>query len=634
MADPRPLMHYSWAAFFIFDKLSCSILVYTFKKISFFLPLLAFCHCSFAQKVSPESDTFFLLKKKGLLGKLGKSITTNSEPTEPVKTVDLFKQYQGKIIRSVTVSAVGFNNQLNDHTPLKNSFVVKVTDALHSNSTRRVIEKNLFFKKGQPLYPLVIADNERFLREQPFLRDALITVFYSPYSNDSVDIVVLTRDVFSIGGRGGASGIDKFDAELSEENIGGSGDRFALYGLYDKERTPGYGWGAEYVKRNIKGSFINWSNGILTFDRAFNSGRMEERTIYSKLDKPMASRYTAVTGAAEVALNSTTNAYIGDSLYNDEFKYSFFNVDFWVGYNIGYKGGRTKDSENRLRHFVAARGFYNIFQKVPDKYVNQYNFRYADIKGGLLSYSLYRQNFYRTNFIYGFGRNEDVPEGVNASVITGYTNKQGYKRPYLGLELEASKFRKNGSYNSFTFKSGAYRLQNEFQDIDFLIGMDRFTKLNTLNKNWFNRNFMSVYYTRQINPFLNEPLFIQSEYGLPYVRNGLVEGETRTTFKMESVFYNLKKIAGFRFAPFVFTDFCLIQFQDEKFRQSKGYPAFGGGVRTRNENLVFGTIELRGYVFPRIPDPNMEYWKVEVSTKLRFKFNSNFIKRPEFISPN
>ena len=587
-----------------------------------------------AQTVTWEKDSFFLSKKKGLLGKLGRSITTNAVPAEPVKTVNLFKQYQGKIIRTVTVSAVGFNNELNDNTPIKSNFIVKVTDALHANSRKKVIEKNLFFKKGQPLYPLVVADNERFLREQPFLRDALINVFYSPYSNDSVDIVVLTRDVFSIGGGGSVSGVDKFNAELSEENFGGSGDRFALYGLFDNERSPSYGWGAEYIKRNIGGSFINWTNGIRTFNRAFNSGRMEESAIYSRLDKPMASRYTAVTGAAEVALNSTTNAYISDSLYSNDFKYSFLNVDLWIGYNIGYKGGRIKDSENRLRHFVAVRGLYNIFQEVPNKYLNEYNFRYADINGGLMSYSLYRQNFYRTNFIYGFGRNEDVPEGLNASLITGYTNTQGYKRPYLGMEFETSKFRPNGSYNTFTFKSGAFRFKNKYQDIDFLMGIDRFTKLNTINNNWYNRNFMSLSFTRQINPFLNQPLFIQSAYGLPYVRNGLVEGETRTTIKMESVFYNLKKIAGFRFAPFVFTDICLIQFQDELFKQTNGYPALGAGLRSRNENLVFGTIELKGYLFPRVPDPTMKNWRVELNTNLRFKFNSDFIKRPEFVTPN
>ena len=47
------------------------------------------------------------------------------------------------------------------------------------------------------MYPLVIADNERYLREQPFLRDALIVVAPAAYAPDSVDVIVLTRDAVS-----------------------------------------------------------------------------------------------------------------------------------------------------------------------------------------------------------------------------------------------------------------------------------------------------------------------------------------------------------------------------------------------------------------------------------------------------
>ena len=40
-----------------------------------------------------------------------------------------------------------------------------------------------------------------------------------------------------------------------------------------------------------------------------------------------------------------------------------------------------------------------------------YNYSYADINGVLFSYNLYKQNYYRTNYLYAFGRNEDVPTG-------------------------------------------------------------------------------------------------------------------------------------------------------------------------------------------------------------------------------
>jgi hypothetical protein len=106
--------------------------------------------------------------------------------------------------------------------------------------------------------------------------------------------------------------------------------------------------------------------------------------------------------------------------------------------------------------------------------------------------------------------------------------------------------------------------------------------------------------------------------------------EERTTLKLESVFFNTNKLLGFRFAPFVFTDFSFLRPLGASFSKTTGYSALGGGVRTRNENLVFGTLELRGYYFPRV-EPGFDNWKVEFSTNIRFKYNSNFIRRPDFV---
>ncbi|HMW27697.1 MAG TPA: hypothetical protein PKC51_13685, partial [Ferruginibacter sp.] len=61
--------------------------------------------------------------------------------------------------------------------------------------------------------------------------------------------------------------------------------------------------------------------------------------------------------------------------------------------------------------------------------------------------------------------------------------------------------------------------------------------------------------------------------------------------------------------------------------------AWGGGVRTRNENLVLGTIELRGYFFPRVSG-DMNNWKVELNSNIRFRYRSSFIRRPDVIIAN
>ena len=98
--------------------------------------------------------------------------------------------------------------------------------------------------------------------------------------------------------------------------------------------------------------------------------------------------------------------------------------------------------------------------------------------------------------------------------------------------------------------------------------------------------------------------------------------------------YNMKKLFGFRFAPFMFTDLCLLQPMNEPVKNTNGYTELGGGVRTRNENLVFGTIELRGFWFPRVVFEGSKNWKVELSTKLIFKYSSSFTGRPDFVVSN
>ena len=51
------------------------------------------------------------------------------------------------------------------------------------------------------------------------------------------------------------------------------------------------------------------------------------------------------------------------------------------------------------------------------------------------SISIFRQDFYKTQYVYGFGRNEDVPEGVDFSLTGGWTNKNNRVRPYTGLDF-------------------------------------------------------------------------------------------------------------------------------------------------------------------------------------------------------
>jgi hypothetical protein len=582
-----------------------------------------------------QTDTFFLSKKKGLLGWLAKTISTTAPDERPVKLENPFLKYKGKIIRSIETISLSFEYDFNDTNKVKKNFGVTVGKMLHTNTSSKVIRNNLFFREGDPVYPYLLADNERYLRELPYIKDVKIFIDDAESGTDSVDVVVLTKDVFSIGGKVLISSTSKARgrAELREENFLGSGTRLLVSGYHEKGRFPQAAVGAELIRRNIGGSFIDWTSGYQDYRSAFNSGRNQETVVYTRFEKPLVTAYMPSTGALEWSYQRTRNVYDSDSLYRNDIKYAYYNLDAWFGYSLDSKRSLYAHREIRRHRFIAIRGFKQHFLSLPIKYKTVYDFRFTDFTGALGSVNIFKQIFYKTNFIYGFGRNEDIPEGFSSALTAGYIKKQNINRPYAGLDFSLSRFRKKGFYSNYVFRLGGFFYQKRFEDVDILFSVDHFTHLRKISRAWYSRLFISTAISGQANPALNSPLYLTSDYGLPYFNNGSLNSDLRATIKGESVFYNTTKVLGFRFAPFIFTDICLLKPTKLGLKKSDLFSAIGGGIRTRNENLVFGTIELKGYYFPRL-NGDMNSWKVELNSNIRFKYKSSFISRPDFIMAN
>ena len=117
----------------------------------FFAALIFFKKPLQAQDNPAKEDTFFLAKKKGLLGRFGKSISRTPPDEAPVKVENPFLKYKGKIIRSIESVQLGFEYDIDDTTRIKNDFGVRIAKTFHKNSSKNVIEKNLFFKTGDRL---------------------------------------------------------------------------------------------------------------------------------------------------------------------------------------------------------------------------------------------------------------------------------------------------------------------------------------------------------------------------------------------------------------------------------------------------------------------------------------------------
>lgn len=549
------------------------------------------------------------------------------------KIVNPFLIYAGKPIRSIRFVQLGFERNIRDTTVIKQDFGVIMANGLHTKTKTRVIRNNLFFTEGDKVQPYLLADNERQLRDQVYIQDARILIDSIAGCRDSVDVVVITKDIFPLTAALIISNPTKMRLSIRNESVAGSGSRLSVGVMYDQDRSPKYGYGAAFVKRNILGSFINWGAGFQTYNNAFNSGRREETYLYTIIERPFVTPYIPWMGSLSLASNKTNNYYLKDSLYNSDFKYDYRSADVWVGYNLSSKLLLSKNTVSRVNKLVALRTFYQKFADLPDKNRTLYDYRYANISGVLGSFNIFKQDVYRTKLLYGFGKNEDLIEGYSGSVIAGWSVKQNRSRPYLGTQLIRSHFSPNGFYTTYVFRMGGNFYNSKVEDANILLNVDHFTRLKKISNNWYNRSFFSAGFSHQINPMLDQPLQISSAFGLPYFRSILAYSSSRTTVKAESVFYNMRSFLGFKLAPFIFADMSMLTPLKQPYGKSQVYSAFGGGIRTGNDNLSIGTFEVRAFYFPKTVD-NMKTFRAEIGANIRFKYNGLFVLRPDFVIPN
>jgi hypothetical protein len=586
------------------------------------------------------SDTFFLAKKKGILGKIGKSISVSGDipitaDSGVQKNEESYAIFKGKTIHSIFIQKPGFNGTVNDTSKRVKNFFNDIGNRLHPNTSDKIIKRNLFFKETDTLYPALVADNERFLRDISYLQDARILVRQNDLFKDQVDVIVVCKDVFPVGGSADLGSAKLLNFEINDDNLAGTGDRIAIANLIDLDRNPHYGFSALYLKRNLMGSFIDLSWGFSNMIPAFNSGRREENVLYFKADLPLVSPYRKWTGSFETALRYTSNRYINDSIYQSDFKYRMRVFDGWIGYNLGTKKHLSNEEiKNRLKHLIAIRGIHRNYEEIPKYYQTNYNSDYSNLSTVLGSLTVFEQDYYHTNYIYGFGRNEDVPEGFSMSMIGGWTNRNNVSRPYLGFDYQRNYFTRKKNYINYILRFGGYFGDNRFEDLSILTAVETFTRLRKLGASkWLNRHFLSGSLTQLINTRLNDPLRLSSIYGIPDFNNINSKISTRATLNCESVFYNTWKFVGFNFAPFVFTNLSLLKEQNLPITKADLYSAIGTGIRTRNENLVFGTMELRAAYYPRTIN-NMPVWNITFNTALQYKYNSSLVKRPDFVVVN
>ncbi|MBS1948599.1 MAG: hypothetical protein JST47_12610 [Bacteroidetes bacterium] len=546
-----------------------------------------------------------------------------------IKSEQEFLPYQGKGIRYIFVRRFGFEKIFSDTSKKIEYFGTYLLNHLHRDSRDWVIRDHLFIKEHTTLDAYKLADNERFLRSLNFMQDARIEIYEIPGMPDSVDVVVITKDLFSISGQLDGASNKNFKAQASESNFLGMAQKIEGTTLFETTRSPRVGYEFSYSKSSIGGSFINASTIYTTINNNLASGLPDERAWFLRMDRPLVSEFMHVAGGLTIGTNASYNVYsLPDSLF---YKYRYNTFDMWAGYALG---GGSYSFKNPLRHrkFLSIRYFQNNFSEIPYQIGNKFNFKFNYREALLGQVTLFKQDFYKTNYIYGFGTTEDVPHGYNIAFTAGWYRQMSLSRAYAGIEINKYIATPQSDFFQYFIRAGGFFYRKQIQDASVLAGASIFSRLFFIG-NVKMRQYGNFSYTRLFNNMAIDALRIDNPFGLRYFSSDSTIGAQRISVHEETFMFLKYKLLGFKFAPFAFADAAFLTPLQNDFSKSDAYYGIGCGIRTRNENLVFGTIEVRLAYFPRnVPQNNS--FKLLTTVNLQFKYNNSYVKPPDIVQLN
>ena len=235
----------------------------------------------------------------------------------------------GAVIRQIRINA---QNIFDLDDVQENNWLFRTANKLHIQTRPEVIEKKLLFKIGERVSVQKIEETERLLRSVRFLYDVEITP--AAYADGAVDIVVATRDTWTIDVAGSVSrsgGNNKTSFGIKEYNLLGTGLRVGFSRTSDADRK-----GNEF-EISYPQAFDGWTQLAYTQAR-FDDGKRKAAAIvrpFYALDTRWAA---GATFNDDDRIDSIYNA--GETISQYRHRQKFAEV--FGGYSPGLINGWTQ----------------------------------------------------------------------------------------------------------------------------------------------------------------------------------------------------------------------------------------------------------------------------------------------------
>jgi hypothetical protein len=347
-----------------------------------------------------------------------------------------------------------------------------------------------------------------------------------------------------------------------------------------------------------------------------------------RVNRPFLLPTSKYAGGLEVSLNESINTF-GRS--TEEFRtYRYLLFDSWSAFSLSPMRSESRRLRKGEGSYLSGRLFHQTFFQKPTQEVERFNAGYNNrwfLVGGI---TFFRQSYYKTRYVSGFGKTEDVPYGHKIAFYTGYQYALNKHRYYGGVELLKQFVRNSGSFGLVNLSTGAFLSQGKMEDVLIRGRAYWYSRLLYAGRTKWRQQFYSTY-TIVLNPVLTGQATINDVSGIRGFSSGYTIGRQRLVVRSETMAWLPTPVFGFRLQPFVSVQAAQIGAETEYLFDNRLYTGLGCGFRIRNENLIFKTLEVRMFYYPNIPEQGSQL-VFDLSTVIPLNFSEPMIHSPSFVT--
>ncbi|MDE6446129.1 MAG: hypothetical protein K2L06_04625 [Alistipes sp.] len=495
--------------------------------------------------------------------------------------------------------------------PSGGNWFERTGNKLHVLTRERVIRRDLLFRPGDRFDPELAVRSMQLLRSRRYMAGVDLAVRPDPLDSACVDLVIRTRDSWTVSVDMGFRSEGRTMAGLSDANILGMGNMLAVKTNFSRKDFSYGGNLVEYGIPNLLGTF---------YTADFAAGRdFYKSTLDMKLSREFLRPTDYEAGVSYSDLKFKQYMIEQDTSLLVKVR----NFDVWGGYSryLAPIGSSL---------FLTAHYNRRRFVRRPEDVSASRHPALHDRDALLFGTGLYREKFLTANMIYGFGMREYLATGYRAELVGGYVWGEFDEGLYLGAGLKAGGFCSAGYImGGFTLGSSVDRGSGRWRRSAVDVDLRWFSPLLVFRRSRI-RQFLMLNYTQGWNRDTgnDESVRFTRRNGLQALKEHAI-GTNRTVLNTETVFFTPWQPLGFRIAFFGFADVGSIGYSPDLFR-NEFFASLGGGIRLRNERLIFSTLQIRlGLAFGKHGLVGSEYFRCSSYTRLeQYRYRP---ERPEII---